>query len=119
MLRSYSAPNLDFGLFAYEQSWLGIFTAGFNGQRAQIIGIKRADGNFDAFVLGNNETTGEWPPASPKQIPCGLMEVVSVNDTAMVLRYSLDRYALGAPLVDFSPMPEQFVTGTITLSRLV
>lgn len=125
MIRAYSNPDRDFGLFGYAQTnspvtWLGVFTAGFDGNRVQIEATRREDGFFDAFLLAPTKAGDEFPPmrsgAKPK---LGLIEIVADSEDALTLRYVFDRYLLGYPAIDFSPMPERDVTGTLTLARVI
>lgn len=100
---------------------LSLFGSGFDGRDYRLMGTAKP--NQDGYDLRKANAkvvpSAEFPPpAQDVSEPVGECHFVDRDEDRLELRYSLDRFALGYPDVDFSPLPPSHVSGVLTLHRL-
>lgn len=120
----YALPGKDLGaLLVIEDGAvpvLFLFGSGFDGRDFRLMCTAKPDqSGYDVRKVNAAVIAGEFPaPAQDVSEPVGECHFVDRDEDRLELRYSLDRFALGYPDVDFSPAPPRDVTGTYTLHRL-
>lgn len=123
MLTSYTAPDHDLGAFVFTPPgesapvWIGLFGSGYDGEQVRL--VCHPEGGQTYRVTQQTGTPGsEWPAPKGHAFDVGTLTIDGVPGETLTLTYSLDRYALGYPEVDFSPQPPRETTGSVTLIRL-